>query len=168
MLMYWRVHSAFSPILALSCTRLRLFQQPADLNGQAVSDHAKGRLGNATVGGRPPETFCAGIKRTAGSHPKERVSGGLPRNLAHAQNCQSPRPKTVCQMFGLVCGIPFAGTAPCGPLYSQQRVSRRRGLDWSRLFGFGERKFCPSHGAGKIKTEILRIIDRRFLQSPTG
>jgi len=25
MLVYWRVHSAFSPILALSCTRLSLF-----------------------------------------------------------------------------------------------------------------------------------------------
>jgi hypothetical protein len=29
MLMYWRVHSACSPVLALSCTRLRGFQQPA-------------------------------------------------------------------------------------------------------------------------------------------
>jgi len=28
MLMYWRVHCAFSPICALSCARLKLFQQP--------------------------------------------------------------------------------------------------------------------------------------------
>jgi len=40
-------------------------------------------LRNSTVGGRSPETLSAGIKRTAGSHPKERVSGGLPRTLAH-------------------------------------------------------------------------------------
>jgi len=31
MLMYWRVHCACSPIFALSCTRLRLFQQPVSI-----------------------------------------------------------------------------------------------------------------------------------------
>ena len=41
---------------------------------------------NSIDGGRPPETLSAGIKRTAGSHPKARVSGGLPRSLAHNRN----------------------------------------------------------------------------------
>ena len=47
-----------------------------------MSDHAKDGLHKSTVGGRPPETLSAGIKRTAGSHPKERLFGGLPRALA--------------------------------------------------------------------------------------
>jgi len=48
------------------------------LIGQTVSDQMKNGLRKSIVGGSSPETLSAGIKRTAGSHPKERVSGELP------------------------------------------------------------------------------------------
>jgi len=41
-----------------------------------MSDELKNGLHESTVAGWPPETLSVGIKRTAGSHPKERVSGG--------------------------------------------------------------------------------------------
>ena len=50
----------------------------SDFIGQSVSDQAKHGRREFTVRGRPPDTLSAGIKRTAGSHPKERVSGGVP------------------------------------------------------------------------------------------
>jgi hypothetical protein len=85
----------------------------SDLIGQTGSDQAKNGLRKSTVGGRPPEPLSWGIKRTAGSHPKERGSGGLPRALAHIWNSRCPPTEILCQAFGLVCGISSAGMAPC-------------------------------------------------------
>jgi len=66
----------------MSATGRYLICEKSDLIGQTVSDHAMNRLRKATVRGSSPETLSAGIKRTAGSHPNERVSGELPRTLA--------------------------------------------------------------------------------------
>ncbi len=55
----------------------------SDFIEQTVSDHTKNALCKSTVGGSSPETLSAGIKRTAGSHPKESVAGELPRALVH-------------------------------------------------------------------------------------
>ncbi len=110
----------------------------SDLIGQTVSDHAKNRLRKSTVGGSSPETLSAGIKRTAGSHPKERVSGELPRARVHILKIECSLAETVCQAFGLVSGIRCSGMAPCGPHYSLRSVCHRQGLDRSRPFGIGE------------------------------
>ena len=112
--------------------------------------------------GSSPETLSEGIKRTAGSHPEERVSGELPRALVHIRRIKYSPAETVCQAFGLFCGIPFAGMAPCGPLYSLQRVYRRKGLDWSRPFGIGETMRYSSYGVCKFKSEVLHISSSVF------
>jgi hypothetical protein len=57
--------------------------QNSDLIGQTVSDQAKNGLHKSAVGGSSPETLSQGIKRTAGSHPRESVSGELPRAVVH-------------------------------------------------------------------------------------
>jgi len=59
-----------------------------------VSDNTKSIRRKSTVGGSSPETLSQGIKRTAGSHPRESVSGELPRKLAHAwkTHCAPARP----------------------------------------------------------------------------
>jgi hypothetical protein len=96
-----------------------------DFIGQTVSDHTKSALRQSTVGGSSPETLSEGIKRTAGSHPKERVSGELPRALVYFWKIKCSSAETVCQAFGLVRSLRFAGMAPCGPLYSPRNsVSR--------------------------------------------
>ncbi len=135
----------------------------SDLIGQTLSDNPENRLRKATVGGSSPETLSAGIKRTAGSHPKERVSGELPRALAHSRNSQCPPSEILCQAFGLVCGIRFAGMASCGPLYSLQRVCRRQGLGRSRAFRIGEPRECPSYSSCKRKSELLQFNCHSFV-----
>jgi len=68
MLMYWRVHCAFSPLCALSCTRLKLFQQPVkgtQLAGWAALVHALGL--QAPV--RQPS--CVSEKHIGGSQREE-------------------------------------------------------------------------------------------------
>ena len=47
--------------------------------------------------------------------------------------------------------------APCGPLYSLQRVYRRQDLDWLRAFGIGEPLGYPPYMASNIKSELLHI-----------
>ena len=47
--------------------------------------------------------------------------------------------------------------APCGPLYSLQRLCRRKDLDWSRALGIGDPVGYPPHWASKIKSELLHI-----------
>jgi len=107
------------------------------LIGSTVTDHTKNGLRKSTVGGSSPETLSQGIKRTAGSHPRESVSA-------------------VCQAFGLVCGRRYSGMAPCGPLYSLRSVCRRQGLHRSRPFGIGEPVRYPPYSACKIKSEVLQ------------
>jgi hypothetical protein len=68
-----------------------------------LSDHTKNALRKSTVGGSSPETLSEGIKRTAGSHPKERVSGELPRALVHIWKIKCSPAEAVCQAFGLAC-----------------------------------------------------------------
>ena len=53
-----------------------------------------------------------GIKRTAGSHPTQRVSGGLPLTPVNSQNSQRSPTKTACQAFGLVCRCASQGWLP--------------------------------------------------------
>ncbi len=137
--------------------RHRVSCKNSGLIGQTVSDQAKNGPRKSTVGGSSPETLSAGIKRTAGSHPKERVSGELPRALAHSRNSQCPPGEILCP--GLVCGIPFAGMAPCGPLYSLQRVCRRQGLGRSRAFRIGEPMRYSPYRARKMKSELLHVSE---------
>ncbi len=87
-------------------------RENSDLIGQTVSDHEKNRLRKATVGGSSPETLSAGIKRTAGSHPKERVSGELPRALAHSRNSQYLPGEILCQHSALSVAYPLLGWLP--------------------------------------------------------
>jgi len=98
-----------------------------------VSDHTKNALRKSTVGGSSPDTLSVGIKRTAGSHPKERVSGELPRALVHISKIECSLAATVCQALGLACGIRCSGMAPCGPLYPLRSVCHRQGLNGSQL-----------------------------------
>jgi len=64
---------------------VKLNCENSDFIGQTVSDELKNELHESTVAGWLPETLSAGIKRTAGSHPKERVSGGQPADPAHSR-----------------------------------------------------------------------------------
>ncbi len=84
----------------------------SDFIGQTVSDHAKNGLRKSTVGGSSPDTLSEGIKRTAGSHPKERVSGELPRALAHSRNSQCPPGEILCQHSALSAAYPLLGWLP--------------------------------------------------------
>ncbi len=103
-----------------------------------MSDHAKNRLRKSTVGGSSPETLsrikgtvtvihstnrvllctplnyghCPLNSGTAGSHPKERVSGELPRALAHSRNSQCPPTKILCQHSALSAAYPLLGWLP--------------------------------------------------------
>jgi len=88
----------------------------------------------------------------------EWVCGGLPGLLTHTWNSQFPPPETFCQAFGLVCGIRFAGMAPCGPLYSLRSVCRRQDLDGSRQFVIGEAMRYSPNSAVKIRSELLRFV----------
>jgi hypothetical protein len=65
--------------------------------------------------------------------------------------------ESVCQAFGLVCGIRFAGMAPCGPLYSLRSVCRKQDLARSRPFGVGEPMRHSPYRACKIKSEFLQL-----------
>jgi hypothetical protein len=123
-----------------------------------MPDHAKNGLSKSTVGGSSPETLSAGIKRTAGSHPKEDISGELPRALVHILKIKCSLAETVCQALGLACGIRCSGMAPCGPFYSLQRVCRRQGLGRSRAFRIGEPMRYAPYRACKIKSELLQLI----------
>jgi hypothetical protein len=126
-----------------------------------VSDRAKNGLCKRTVGGRSAEPRSLGIKRTAGSHPKERGSGGLPRTMAHIRNSLCPPTEILCRAFGLFCGIPCAGNKADRREPFLHRVYRRKGLGRSRLFGIGEPVSCQPNRAGKIKSELLHLAGRR-------
>ena len=65
----------------------------------------------------------------------------------------------MCQSSRQAAGDSFLGMAPCGPLYSLQRVSRRQDLDWSQPFGIGEPIRDPPYSAGKIKSELITVIE---------
>jgi len=66
----------------------------SDFMGRTVSNKSKNGLHESTASGWTPETLSAGIKRTAGSHPKERVSGGQPaiRHILEQSNVHQPTP----------------------------------------------------------------------------
>jgi len=138
--------------LTLSCD-IGASCEDSDLIGQTVSNQAKNGLRKSTVGGRPPEALSWGIKRTAGSHPQERASGGLPRILAPIRNSRCPPTEILCHAFGLFCDISAAGMAPCGPLYSLQRICRRKDLGRSRLFGIAKPLSYEPNRACKITSE---------------
>ena len=93
--------------------------ETSDLLGQTVSDHAKNGVRNSTVGGRSPKTLYAGIKRTAGSHPKERVLGNLPRALAPIRNSRCPptessaRPSALSAAYASSGWLPAVRFIPC-------------------------------------------------------
>ena len=155
----------------------------SDLIGQTVSDHTKNALRKSTVGGSSPETLfrikgtvtvihstnrvllctplnyghCPLNSGTAGSHPKERVSGELPRALVYFWKIKCSPADAVCRAFGLVCGIRCSGMAPCGPLYSLRSVCHRQDLDRSRPFRIGEPIRYPPYSTGKYKSELLQI-----------
>jgi len=122
-----------------------------------VSDELQNEFRECTVSGWAPETFSLGIKRTEGSHPKEKVSGVQPADLAHSPKFKCPPADTDCQVFGLICGIRCSGMAPCGPLYSLRSVCRRQGLARSRLFGVGEPMRNSPYKPCKIKSELLQL-----------
>ena len=80
-----RMHSAFT-----NTTRSRfLFRSSKKYGESSLPDQAKNGLHKSTVG------------------------GGLPRTLAHIWKSRCPPTDILCQGLGLVCGIPFAGMAPC-------------------------------------------------------
>ena len=84
---------------------------------------------NSTVGGRSPETLSAGIKRTAGSHPKARVSGDLPAALAHTCNSQDfldPKLSAKCSALSAAY-LRWAGSLRSALFPA--KVCRRQGLD---------------------------------------
>jgi hypothetical protein len=122
-----------------------------------VSDQAKKGVRNSTVGGRPPKTLSAGIKRTAGSHPKERVLGGLPRALPPIRNSRFPPTESSARHSAL--------SAAClrwdGSLRSAlfpAKACRRQGLGRSRLLGLGERVSYQPNSACRIKSELLQLL----------
>jgi hypothetical protein len=88
----------------------------------------------------------------------------LPRALMYFWKIKCSLADTVCQAFGLVCGIRCSGMAPCGPLYSLRSVCHRQGLDTSRPFRIGEPMHYPPYSAGRIKSELLPLALPDFLR----
>ena len=101
----------------------------SDLIGQTVADKAKNGLRNSTVGGRPPETLSWGIKRTAGSHPKERVSGGLPRAMVHTGNSQKFLDRKLSAKCSALSAAYLRWDGSLRSALFPAKVCRRQGLD---------------------------------------
>jgi len=94
---------------------------------------------------------------------------GLPRTLAHIRNSRCPATEILCQAFGLFCGIPRAGMAPCGPLYSLHGVYRRKGLGSSRLFGINVPVSYQPNSACNTRSELLHLsVCRSSIRSPSA
>jgi len=111
----------------------------------------------STVGGRPPETLSLGIKRTGGSHPMERVSGGLPRALPPIRNSRCPPTESSARHSALSAAYLRWDGSLRSALFPA-KVCRRQGLDRSRPIGFGEPIRHSPYRARKIMSELFHLI----------
>jgi len=118
----------------------------------------------STVGGRSPETLSWGIKRTAGSHPQERVSGDLPRALVHTGKAKSFStghclPNVRPCLRPVLC---WDGSLRSALFPAKDRPQTRPG--WSRTLGSVEPMRDSPYKARRIKSELFQFRPAAWFQ----